>query len=449
MSVRIRPDVAATMLARNIVGDPQCIPYVMSRLTGIDMLPVGDTAEFLRHVKSSVRGGVNAGTVEQIINSFPSQDFARRLIYNRLSEERRALDAYVNVLNDYADLQRLRSSVAQMSLSLSDPDPDMSKIKREFVMATARSGSNTGLRDIAEAADEAYEMFEQAHMGHIPGVSFGYGKAVDDMLYAIPGEFTTLAGAPGGGKTSYVAGSILATATVEKPHAFFSLEMKRSRIAARMMCSIAEIPYSKAIRGPSRDQLEKLAAARLTLPGRGIIMDDSAANMTDMYYRVMTMEHKPSIVWIDYSELVQTDDLPTKARNDLLIAEVYKAGRRMAIDLDVHVVMLSQLSRDSDKSRDKWPSMRDLAQSSFAEKCSDNILLLMRPEYYLSRGQKCKLLHPSDAQGVCYGIVAKSRNGASGVLRLGYHAELMRFHEYVGEVSDTFVHIDPEEDDED
>lgn len=449
MSVRIRPDTAANMLARNIVGDTTTIPYIMSRLDNLDMLPICDSSDFLRHVKAANGAAMNVGTMEQLISSYHSQDFAKRLRYNNLAEDRGALDAYIEVLNNYAKLQQLRSATANMSLALADPEPDLTKIQRDFVMAMAAKSANAGLRDIASAADEAYRMVEQAHLGHVPGCSFGFGQALDDFWWAGPGEFSTIAGSPGSGKTSLVAGSILATATVEKPVAFFSLEMKSSRIALRMGCEISSVPYTKAFRGKtSRDELGSIHRALASLGGRGIFIDDGANNMTDMYYKIMSMRDKPSIVWIDYSELVQTDDLPTKQRNDLLIAEVYKAGRRIANDLNVHVAMLSQLTRDSDKSKDKWPGIRDLAQSSFAEKMSDGITLLMRPEYYLSRGQKCKLLQPSDATGVCYAIIGKSRNGAAGVVRLGYDAEHMRFHEYKGDAVGMAL-IDPEDDDED
>lgn len=447
---KIRPEIAVNMLLKNIVGDPSIVPYVFSKLVA-DGMPVGGPAELLRLIRSSARGPMSQGELHQVLQSSSDQSLAQRLAYNALFEPRESIDRYIASINEHADLQILRGATASMSLDLSGEAPDVSSIKRKFVSSMASSLSvRGGVKDIGIPAEAASHKIERAFNGDVDGTSVGYGSDLDELLWFAPKEVTTVAGSPGSGKTAFVAGSAMSSATAARPHMFFSLEMASDKIALRMACANAGVPYTLAVRGRiTVEEKESVKRHLSLLAGRGIFIDDSANNVTDMYYKVMTMDDKPSVVWIDYSELVMTDDLGGRnSRNDLVMAEMFKSARRLAIELEVHLVFLWQLSRDSDKSKDKWPTMRDLAQSSYAEKGSDNICLLMRPQYYIDRGQKCRLLLASDATDTCYGIIAKSKNGSAGVCRLGFDQELMRFYQHPGVgIIDTAIVGGDEDDD--
>jgi len=95
--------------------------------------------------------------------------------------------------------------------------------------------------------------------------------------------------------------------------------------------------------------------------------------------------------------------------------------------LDVPVIVISQLNREVEKRADKMPQLADLRQSGQIEQVANQVLLLMRPEYYIQKGEQVELKNPEDDKGVAYVKIAKARNGPEGIVRLHWDSQRMRF----------------------
>jgi len=425
------PEISVSMLVRNLVARPELAGYIKEKIN-TDHLPGGDYSAVLRQfLEALTRGGrLNAGIVADILDRYPNQQFSRTLPMRTVAEDREAIDSYLESLYDFSELERMRVLIASVHIDLSRGDIDIDAIKHELAAGIVQPAKRKGLVDIGAYAAEAKNMLYMSHSAQRPGRSVGFGPDLDEYLWFEPGMVTILAGRPGSGKTSFVTSSIILAATPEHPEAFFSIEMPAYSIAQRIAASHVNIPLHDLNKGKTTAaELSAAMQALDELSDRGIFIDEDVVSMDDVMYRSLALPTPPRVIWIDYGEkvLVEADN---RGRRDLELGHVYTRAKQIAKHLRCHVVVLAQLGRQVDDRDDKWPAMSDISQSGAAEKDGDYVVLLMRPEYYLSRGQRCRILAEGDRHGTCYCIVAKSRNGATGMVRLSYNATTMKFSEY-------------------
>lgn len=425
------------MLVRNLIAVPAIAGYVRERVN-TEYLPSGDSSAILRQMLDQVlaEGRLNTGHIMEILDRYPNQQFARTLPMRAVAEERDAVDSYIESLELYSELERMKVIVAAAHLDLSRGDVDVEEVKTNLATGIVMPNNRRGLRDIGRFAGEAKNMLLLAASSQRPGRSVGFGRTLDDYWWFDPGCITILAGRPGSGKTSLITSSIFEGASPEHPEAFFSIEMPAYSIAQRLAAGEVGIPLHDLNRGKTTaSQLSVVMNELDKLSDRGIYIDEEVVTMDDILYRAMAMPHTPRVIWIDYGEKVDVAR-DGRGRRDLELGYVYTRAKAIAKRLKCHVVVLAQLGRGVEETEDKWPSMSDISQSGAAEKDGDYVILLMRPEYYISRGLRCRVLSEGDRQGTCYCIVAKSRNGAVDTVRLAYNSRTMRFSEYILNVED-------------
>jgi replicative DNA helicase len=124
-------------------------------------------------------------------------------------------------------------------------------------------------------------------------------------------------------------------------------------------------------------------------------------------------------VIIDYLQLVEPED--KRAPREQQIAGITRRLKFMAKELQVPVIGLAQLNRGVELREDKRPKLADLRESGAIEQDADIVMFLHRPEMY----------DPEDSPGVAEIIVAKHRNGPTGIVKLGFKRQFMRFEDYV------------------
>src|SRR5699024_7686266 len=118
---------------------------------------------------------------------------------------------------------------------------------------------------------------------------------------------------------------------------------------------------------------------------------------------------------IDYLQLMRPDG--RRERRDLEIGEITRELKLLALELDVPIVLLSQLSRGVESRKDKRPLMSDLRESGNIEQDADVIIFLYRDDYY----------NREDAQDMIELIISKQRNGPVGTVELGFQKSYGRF----------------------
>ncbi|MGO9196852.1 MAG: replicative DNA helicase [Acidimicrobiales bacterium] len=231
-----------------------------------------------------------------------------------------------------------------------------------------------------------------------------------------PGQLVVVGARPSMGKTAFVLGMTVAAAKRDIPTLFFSLEMSRAEVAQRFL-AMEGVPTDQQASGLSPGGWELAAAARDRMKTWPLRIDDDAA-VTALTIRSrarrMLAREGLGLVVIDYLQLVshrQTENRQTQ------VAEISRELKRIARELSVPVVAVSQLSRNLEAREDKVPRMSDLRESGQLEQDADAVVFLHRPEVYDNEAEP----------GLAQVIVAKHRNGPTGVIHLTWLPQRMRF----------------------
>ena len=239
-------------------------------------------------------------------------------------------------------------------------------------------------------------------------------------------DLLILAARPGVGKTSFAMNILVNAATkYNKKCAVFNLEMSRDQLMQRAICSLAKVPMSKALNGSmDAEEWKRIWQASKKLEQSGLYVDDSSlTTTTDILTKCRRLKAKEGLdlVMIDYIQLMATKE---KRKGDTRQNEVSDISRNLKIaakELNVPIIALSQLSRDSEKRQgDHRPMVSDLRDSGSIEQDADIVLFLYNPEKYRDVEQE-------DEPGTVELIVAKHRNGSTGTVKLRWIGEYTTF----------------------
>jgi replicative DNA helicase len=233
-------------------------------------------------------------------------------------------------------------------------------------------------------------------------------------------DLVIIAARPAMGKTS-IALNILENISAKKyTGAIFSLEMQKSALTLRMISSFTGIDSSRIRRGIIRDnEWPMLTWAAGELSQYPFYIND-IFNVSPMDVRAkarrLKAEHGLDLLIIDYLQLMISTKKEVNQEREL--ATITRELKGIAKDLDIPVILLSQLNRDLEKRNDKRPCMADLRGSGAIEQDADLILFIYRDEVY-NEGTPDK--------GVAEIIIGKQRNGPIGKIRLAYRNECTKF----------------------
>lgn len=255
--------------------------------------------------------------------------------------------------------------------------------------------------------------------GGITGMSLGFDD-LDRALNGINGgQLIILAARPKQGKTT-LAQNIAEYVALEgkKAVAVFSFEMKAEELGDRMLSSIGDIDGDRIRRGDLDDvDWSRVTEAVRKLRGADIRISRPRAARVEHVCAQVRREHARSplgLVLVDYLQLMQTSG-DNRAQG---YGDVTRALKLLAVELDIPVILLSQLNRDLEKRPDKRPQPSDLRDSGSIEQDADVVLFIYRDEIY-NRNSRDK--------GTAEIIIALQRNGPSGMVRLKYRPDRFRF----------------------
>ncbi|MHC4169634.1 MAG: DnaB-like helicase C-terminal domain-containing protein, partial [Planctomycetota bacterium] len=272
---------------------------------------------------------------------------------------------------------------------------------------------------------------------HVTGLDTGYYELNDMTCGLQNGEMVIVAGRPSMGKTSLALNIAEHLGLVEKtPLAIFSLEMGRQQLAERFLCSISGIDSQKVRRGLLTDEhYRKLADACGELSESHIYIDDtSTLTPLELRARARRLKSKYDIqcVFVDYLQLMHLGSGRESRQQEITTISRYL--KALARELDLPVVVLSQLNRSPEGREGHRPRMSDLRESGSIEQDADVIMLLHREDYY-HRGEE-----DYEQNNTAELIVAKQRNGPTGTVKLTFMEKTTRFENasHVGEPATPF-----------
>jgi replicative DNA helicase len=236
-----------------------------------------------------------------------------------------------------------------------------------------------------------------------------------------PSDLVVVAARPGMGKSSFMLSMVLNIAFGENlPLAIFSLEMSEEQLVLRMLSMISGVPLQNMRQGflPDEDW-EKVLRAALELSSRDIYIDDSPSLSTTelrIKSRKLKQEKGVGIIFVDYLQLLKAPYKGLSRQEE--VAEISRNLKALAKELEVPVVALAQLPSQGEQIRDKQPQLAELSEQ--IEQDADLIIFIHRPEVY-------KKHPPPEEEGVAEIIVAKHRQGPTGIIKLAFDKETIMF----------------------
>ncbi len=337
------------------------------------------------------------------------------------------IEYYARIVKEKSVQRQLIKNASQILTESYHPGVDIDELvdgaeKLIFEIATARERQKAThikelIKETIETIDHLYQRKE-----FVTGVETGFVE-FDKMTSGLQkSDLIIVAGRPSMGKSSW-AMSVAEHAAVNNKIgvALFSIEMSKEQLVQRMLCSHARVDAQKVRTGfllPS--DWPKLTAAAGKLSNTPVFIDDTPAiSVLELRAKARRLKsrHDIQLVVVDYLQLMRGTTHKTESRQQE-ISDISRSLKALARELEVPIIAISQLSRAVESRQDHRPQLSDLRESGAIEQDADLVVLLMREEYY----------NPTEEnKGIAELIVAKQRNGPTGVVKVTFIKEYMKF----------------------
>lgn len=322
--------------------------------------------------------------------------------------------------------------------AVSDPDGVVDWATSEITAIAdrvSRPEDIAPLSDVVRATLDDLERRQQARQaGECIGIPTGL-RRLDALTGGWRGgQLVVLAGRPGTGKSATMLHFARAAAASGVPVCIFSLEMPAGQLAGRMLVGGSGVD-SQAFRVGSVDttgwsQLEQAGAELSAIP---VYLNDRA-NITIGAIRsqckAMHRRGRCGMVIIDYLQLLDTSTRNPNSTREREIAAASRSAKLLAKELDVPVILLSQLSRKVEERADKTPLLSDLRESGAIEQDADMVVFIDRPAMYGAQMITTTRYGLISSEGVGVLHIAKNREGATGRIYFRHNESLTRITDY-------------------
>ena len=333
-------------------------------------------------------------------------------------------EEYANIIKESATRRGLISAAKDVTQYAFDETLGMDEVidrSERQIFDIAQKGTRTNFVHIKDLLKDAYERAERADRDEAYlGISTGF-KDLDDLLGGYQkSDLIILAARPSVGKTSLALDMMRHAAMVEKKTvAFFSLEMSQTQIMDRLLGMQSEIPFWEIRTGRLSDKkFMKLADTMGELADANLYIDDQAGqhiNAIRTKARRLVLEKGLDIIFVDYLQLMHGSNQESRT---LEVGEISQGLKNIAKELNVPVVALSQLSRAIEQRQGRRPQLSDLRESGSIEQDADVVMFIDREETW----------NPdTENKGIAELIVAKHRNGPTGIIKLAFVNEIASF----------------------
>jgi replicative DNA helicase len=338
------------------------------------------------------------------------------------------LPSYIKELQDKATLRAMIMSahkITNLSFTGEESARDiLNTAEKEFLTIGNRRGGGATYSSIGNILFHTYEELETLMNRHasITGVSTGFYELDKFTAGFQNSDLLILAARPGVGKTTVMTNIMQHAAVSTKvPSVFFSLEMSKEQLAQRILCSESGVDLYKLRNGFLEDaDWSKITKAIGPLSAAPIYIDDTPSlSVVEFRSRLRRMKAELGIgfVVIDYLQLMTLDSKPESRQQE--ISFISRTLKAIAKEINVPILVASQLNRGVEGRTDKRPMMSDLLESGGIEANADVVMFLYRDDYYNTTNSE----DPNGAEI----IIAKQRNGPTGTVNLFFLKTINRF----------------------
>jgi replicative DNA helicase len=300
------------------------------------------------------------------------------------------------------------------------------------IFKIAESSDQSEPEDLGTLIEATWDQIEQRreHGGTLSGLDTGF-HALNDLLGGLQrGDMVVIAARPSMGKTAF-AMNVAEYIGVDcrQPLAIFSLEMSKQQLAERLMCSRGGVDLQKLRRnylsGADLGRLQEVAGELKQAP---MYIDDTAGlSVVSLRAKArrLAARHGIKAIFIDYLQLASVPGAESRQQE---VSEISRGVKALARELNVPVIVLSQLNRNPEGRESKRPMLSDLRESGSIEQDADVVMMLHREDYY-HHGDDEEAGPPGEDRPAEL-IVAKQRNGPTDTVKLLFRKSVVRFENY-------------------
>ena len=323
------------------------------------------------------------------------------------------IEYYINTVVEKFTLRRMIEVATNIVKVANDPETDVSSAVEQAeksILSVGKFRRTTEFRKVQDVLTKAQEDLETLakNKGRITGLTTGLID-LDNLTEGLkPTQLVIIAARPAVGKTAFALNITCAAAKATKKNiAVFSLEMPAEQLIMRMISSLGQIDNKKLQTGRMENEdWRRVNEAISQLADTNIYFHDAggitASEIKAKCRRLSTQGEGLGLVIIDYLQLIDSSNKYSGSRQQE-VSEISRALKTMALELEVPVIALSQLSRSVEKREDKKPVLSDLRESGSIEQDADIVAALHAPDVQIPEGD--------DVPVPIQLIILKHRNG--------------------------------------
>ena len=323
------------------------------------------------------------------------------------------IEYYINTVVEKFTLRRMIEVATKIVKVANDPETDVSLAVEQAeknILNVGKFRRTTEFRKVQDVLAKAQEDLEMLakNKGRITGLTTGLID-LDNLTEGLkPTQLVIIAARPAVGKTAFALNITCAAAKATKKNiAVFSLEMPAEQLIMRMISSLGQIDNKKLQTGRMENEdWRRVNEAISQLADTNIYFHDAggitASEIKAKCRRLSTQGEGLGLVIIDYLQLIDSSNKYSGSRQQE-VSEISRALKTMALELEVPVIALSQLSRSVEKREDKKPVLSDLRESGSIEQDADIVAALHAPDVQIPEGD--------DVPVPIQLIILKHRNG--------------------------------------
>lgn len=296
------------------------------------------------------------------------------------------IDEYIQIIEQKAVLRKLIDSATDILTDSYDTSNNLTDVLEEAekkIFNVSKSLRSTEFKPISEVLAKNQADLEKlaSSKGDITGIPTGYYELDKITSGFHPHELIIIAARPGMGKTAIALNLVTNIAiNARKTVALFNMEMGAEQLTTRMISSVGQVEANKLKTGNlEHADWKRINEAISRLSNTKIFIDDTAGitvgEIRSKCRRLAASPNGLDIVVIDYLTLIQGSS-KNGANRQQEVADISRALKTMAMELDVPVIALSQLSRGIEQRTDKKPMLSDLRESGAIEQDADIVAFL-------------------------------------------------------------------------
>lgn len=350
-------------------------------------------------------------------------------------------DNYAKIISDKAQLRRLfhaADKVRNAAIQEGDSVNNIIDESERLILAVGENNQNDKLRSIRPLISEAFERVEELSKlkKDVVGLPTGYVQ-LDKLTTGFhPDQLIIIAARPSVGKTAFALNIAQNVATKQKvPVAIFSLEMGALDLVNRIICAEGNIDATNLRTGQLTDsEWDSFALATNVLADAPIYIDDSPGiKVSEIRAKCRRLKQERAdlgLIVIDYLQLIDGSGRTENRQQE--VSEISRQLKKLAKELAVPVIALSQLSRGVEHRQNKRPMLADIRESGSIEQDADIVAFLYREDYHQQDEDEESAPSIGDMpNNTIEVIIAKNRAGARDTVKLLFKKEYNKFSSLV------------------